>query len=125
MRLRIFLFLSLISISLIGIALAEDQERSQRLAREIRCVACENEPVSQSAAPIAEDMRDRIDQMISEGATDQEIRDWFATRYGEYALFRPSRTSPMGVILWGTPFILLACGALIVAYLKFSRKNHA
>lgn len=104
-------------------AQADDQERSQRLAREIRCVACENEPVSQSSAPIAEDMRKRIDQMIAQGATDQEIRDWFATRYGEYALFRPSSNSPIGIILWAMPFLLLAGGAWIVYLLKSAPKG--
>lgn len=104
---------------------ADDRERSQRLAREIRCVACENEPVSQSSAPIADDMRKRIDDMIAQGATDQEIRDWFATRYGEYALFRPSSTTPIGIILWATPFILLAGGVLIVYLLKSAPKENS
>lgn len=105
--------------------MADEQERSQRLAREIRCVACENEPVSQSAAPIAEDMRERIDEMIAQGASDQEIRDWFATRYGEYALFRPSSSSPIGMILWATPFVLLACGAIIVYVLRATPKENS
>ena len=91
-----------------------DQElRAQALMREVRCVACENEPVSQSSAPIAEDMRTRIREMVAEGATDAEIRDWFVSRYGEFVLFRPPARDPASWLLWALPFILLAAGASI------------
>ena len=89
------------------------EARAQELMREIRCVACENEPVSQSAAPIAEDMRERIREMISEGSTDQQARDWFASRYGEFVLFRPKGRGLSGLVLWGGPFLLLLAGGLI------------
>ncbi|MEL6257655.1 MAG: cytochrome c-type biogenesis protein CcmH, partial [Pseudomonadota bacterium] len=53
---------------------ADQEARALALMREIRCVACENEPVSQSAAPIAEDMRARIRELVADGKTDAEIR---------------------------------------------------
>ena len=90
-----------------------EEARAQALMRELRCVACENEPVSQSAAPIAEDMRTRIREMVGEGATDQEVRDWFENRYGEFVLFRPKGNNLSGVLLWAGPFLLLAIGGLI------------
>ena len=68
-----------------------EEARAQALMRELRCVACENEPISQSSAAIAEDMRSRVRAMVSEGASDDEVRDWFESRYGEFVLFPPSR----------------------------------
>lgn len=88
------------------------EARAQALMREIRCVACENEPVSQSTAPIAEDMRRQIREMVAEGATDAQIRDWFESRYGEFVLFRPPVRGVGGVLLWTLPFALLAAGAV-------------
>ena len=99
-----------------------EEARAQELMREIRCVACENEPVSQSAAPIAEDMRERIREMISEGSTDQQVRDWFESRYGEFVLFRPKGNSLSGALLWIGPFALLAIGGLI-GFLTARRKR--
>ncbi|MEZ5945932.1 MAG: cytochrome c-type biogenesis protein [Hyphomonas sp.] len=90
-----------------------EEARAQALMREVRCVACENEPVSQSAAPIAEDMRARIREMILEGSSDQEVRDWFESRYGEFVLFRPKGQGLSGFLLWGGPFLLLLAGLLI------------
>ncbi len=91
------------------------EARAQTLMREIRCVACENEPISQSATPIAEDMRDRVRQLISNGASDDDVRDWFVDRYGEFVLFRPSGGGLGGFILWGAPFLIVALGAAAVA----------
>lgn len=98
-----------------------EEARAQALMREIRCVACENEPVSQSSAPIAGDMRVQIRELIAEGASDTEVRSWFVSRYGEFVLFRPPSGGPAGWLLWGLPFALLAAGVAIG--LTFARKG--
>lgn len=96
------------------------EARAQSLMREIRCVACENEPVSQSSAAIAEDMRIRIREMVEDGASDTQVRDWFVSRYGEFVLFRPPARDFSGWLLWGLPFVLLAAGG--TAGLLMARK---
>lgn len=88
----------------------KEEARAQDLMREIRCVACENEPVSQSGSDIARDMRARIRTLVAEGKTDEEIRDWFVARYGEFVLFRPDSDGVTGKLLWGLPFALLLVG---------------
>lgn len=100
-----------------------EELRAQALMREVRCVACENEPVSQSSAPIAEDMRTRIREMVAEGATDTEIRDWFVSRYGEFVLFRPPARDPASWLLWTLPFILLGAGVAVGVVLATNAKR--
>lgn len=120
----------LISLVLAGFAVAEDvaldnsqqEARAQSLMRELRCVACENEPISQSAAPIAEDMRARVRVMIEDGASDEEVRGWFEDRYGEFVLFRPRADGVAGWLLWGGPFLLLLFGAFIGIAIARSRR---
>tara|TARA_R100001126_G_scaffold73428_1_gene43016 strand:+ start:103 stop:519 length:417 start_codon:yes stop_codon:yes gene_type:complete len=123
----------LLSLVLAGFAAAEDvalenpqqEARAQSLMRELRCVACENEPISQSAAPIAEDMRARVRVMIEDGASDDEVRGWFEDRYGEFVLFRPKTDGVAGWLLWGGPFLLLLVGALIGIRIARARKAPA
>ncbi len=95
----------------------EAEARAQSLMREIRCVACENEPVSQSSAPIAEDMRVRIRELVASGASDTEVRDWFVSRYGDFVLFRPPARDFSGWLLWGLPFLLLVLGGATALFL--------
>ena len=98
-----------------------EEARAQDLMREIRCVACENEPISNSGSDIAADMRDRVREMVADGESDREIRDWFAERYGEFVLFRPSSRGVGGALLWAAPFLLLLAGAAFVYFRKRGR----
>ena len=99
----------------------ELEARAQVLMDEIRCVACENEPISQSGAEIAGDMRQRVRVMVEAGQSDQAIRVWFADRYGEFVLFRPRPTGISGLLLWGLPFGALLVGGLGLALLFWRR----
>lgn len=118
--------LSLI-IALQGTQPLEDpkqEARAQDLMREIRCVACENEPVSQSGADIARDMRARIRTLVAEGKSDEEVRAWFVERYGEFVLFRPDAEGVSGKLLWGLPFgVLLIGGAALFLRKRPGRKK--
>ncbi|MEE9380172.1 MAG: cytochrome c-type biogenesis protein [Hyphomonadaceae bacterium] len=108
-------FLAPLLLALVGpLADPAEEARAQDLMREIRCVACENEPISQSSADIASDMRDKVRELIEDGASDAEVRAWFSDRYGEFVLFRPSGKGIGGSILWLTPFALLLIGGGLV-----------
>jgi cytochrome c-type biogenesis protein CcmH len=87
------------------------EARAQSLAREIRCVVCENEPVALSSADIAVDMRQAIRERVNAGDTDAQVRRFFADRYGDFVLLRP-RLGLDTLALWGAPFALLVMGGL-------------
>lgn len=86
---------------------ARAEARAQSLMREIRCIVCENEPVSNSASDPARDMRREIREQVMKGETDAHIREFFARGYGQFVLFRPSANGA-GLMIWLFPFSLLA-----------------
>lgn len=89
------------------------EARARSLDAEIRCVQCENEPIAQSTADIAVDMRRLVRERIAAGDSDAEIRDFFRARYGDFVLFRPPWDARTWM-LWGAPFLLLAIGLAAV-----------
>ncbi len=89
------------------------EARAQSLDREIRCVQCQNEPIAQSTADIAADMRALVRERIAAGDSDAEIRAFFRERYGDFVLFRPPMDGRTW-LLWAAPFILLAGGLAAV-----------
>lgn len=94
------------------------EARARALEAEIRCVVCENEPISQSTADIATDMRRLIRERIAAGESDGEIRAFFRERYGEFLLLRPG-TDPGLWLLWAAPLLLLlGAGAAALALRK-------
>lgn len=92
------------------------EARLKALAVELRCLVCQNQTLADSNAPLAEDLRREVREMIAKNMSDQEIIDFLVERYGDFVLYRP----PLRVtttLLWIGPFLLLAIGgaALILA----------
>lgn len=100
---------------------ARAEARAQALMREIRCVVCENEPVSQSTAEIAVDMRRAIRRQIDSGASDEDVRSFFTERYGQFVLFRPPMTGA-GLLLWAFPALLLLGMGGLIGFRAFRRR---
>jgi cytochrome c-type biogenesis protein CcmH len=90
------------------------EARAQSLEMEIRCVQCQNEPIAQSTADIAADMRNLVRERVAAGASDDQIRAFFRQRYGDYVLFRPPWDARTWA-LWASPFVLAALGLLAFA----------
>lgn len=102
---------------------AGKEARAQMLMRELRCVVCENEPISQSTADIAVDMRRVVRTQIDKGATDTEVRQYFVDRYGQFVSFRPPMDG-WGMALWAFPFLLLfGVGGLVGFRTMSARKR--
>jgi cytochrome c-type biogenesis protein CcmH len=86
--------------------------RYRALTREIRCPLCLNESIAESKSDVAKDLRREVRRMISEGASDDEIRTALAARYGEFILYDP-RLSQTTLALWAGPFLFLVVGAFV------------
>jgi cytochrome c-type biogenesis protein CcmH len=57
---------------------------------------------------------DKVRELVAAGKTDQEIRDFFTSRYGEWALLDPP-ASGMNVLVWMLPLALLVGGGFAIA----------
>lgn len=94
------------------------EARARGLDDEIRCVKCQSEAVGSSNAAWAQQARRAIREQIAAGATDQQVKDWFVARYGEFVLMEPAR-SGSNLLLWGAgPVMLLLAGGLGLAYIR-------
>lgn len=97
-----------------------DQERAAELASSIACPFCDGQPVSESNAPIAEQIRTQIKQQVDDGLTDKEIRQFYVDSYGEWVDLTPSRSGLTGVV-WIAPFLVIggAVGAMALAFARW------
>jgi cytochrome c-type biogenesis protein CcmH len=100
------------------------EARAQALDREIRCVQCQNEPIAQSTADIAGDMRALVRERIAAGDSDAEIRAFFRDRYGDFVLFRPPWDARTWA-LWAAPILLFGVGLAAVTATRRRRVDIA
>ena len=90
----------------------EIEARLRHLSKELRCVVCQNEALSDSPADLAESMRQEIRDLMRAGKSDQEVVDFLTARYGDFVLFRPP-FKPLTYLLWIGPFVFLGLGVWI------------
>jgi cytochrome c-type biogenesis protein CcmH len=92
---------------------ADEARRFHALATELRCVMCQNQSLADSNAQIAADLRREVVELMREGHTDAEIREFLVARYGEFVLYRP-RLGASTWLLWFGPLLVLAAGAIVL-----------
>ena len=95
---------------------AEDpalETRMTAIAKELRCLVCQNETIAESQADLAVDLRAQIREQLQAGQTPQQIRDYMVARYGEFVLYRPP-FSIKTLLLWVGPFVLLVLGFFVL-----------
>jgi len=100
----------------------EQARRYQELLRELRCTVCQNESLAESKAELAKDMRLRIHQMMLEGQTDAQIKEFLVSRYGDFVLYAPP-FQPNTWVLWLGPgvVLLIGLGAMLMVLRKRAR----
>jgi len=99
------------------------ETRFQALSRELRCTVCQNQSLADSDAPLAQDLRRELYEMIRDGRADMEIRQFMVDRYGEFVLYRPPIASHT-LLLWAGPFIMLLIG-IAVGLVTIKRRRKA
>lgn len=101
------------------------RERFSNLADELRCPKCQNETIAESGAPISNDMRERVRQLLREGHSDEEILEAMVARFGDFVRYRPE-FSPRTWILWLGPFVAIVFGvAIVVVFTIRTRRRTA
>ena len=101
-----------------------ERQRYQSFIDEMRCPKCQNQNLSGSDSPIAEDLRRELYAMIQDGRSDKEIVDFMVERYGDYILYRP-RLTPATVMLWVGPAVLFLAGLIILIVIVRQRRRGA
>ena len=102
----IFISLNAFSDTLYNFTEESQEIRFNNLIKDIRCPKCTSGSLSSSNAPISEDLKLKIVDMIKENKTDQEIKEYVASRFGKESLYEPDFNKST-YFLWFSPFIFL------------------
>lgn len=84
-----------------------------RIARNLYCPVCENTPLDVCPTEACRQWRELIRQQLSDGWSEDRIRQYFVEQYGARVLSEPPRTGLNWLIYILPPLIILA-GAFIL-----------
>lgn len=99
---------------------AAEEQRFHDLAAQLRCVMCQNQSLADSNAQIARDLRHEVLDLMRQGKSDREIKDFLVARYGEFVLYKPDFDARTW-LLWLGPGILLVIGAVVLVWVVRKR----
>lgn len=122
---RLAVALALVSLMLAAVAApagwggrpgeAEVERRADAIAAGLRCPVCQNLSVKESPSEVAASFRARIRELVRTGKSDEEVRDFFVARYGEWILLSPpKRGIALGV--WLAPLVLVLGGLALAVF---------
>jgi cytochrome c-type biogenesis protein CcmH len=82
---------------------------------------CSGESVAASNAPASQEIRRQIAEQVQQGKTDEEIRSFYAAKYGQGILLTPS-ASGVNALVWILPIVAFAIGiaALVIVFRRWS-----
>lgn len=100
----------------------ELEARLNHLAKDLRCLVCQNETLADSRADLALDLRREIRDKMRQGMTDQQITVYLTQRYGDFVLYRPPVKSTTW-LLWFGPFLLLMAAIAGLTYFLKQRRR--
>ena len=102
---------------------AAQEARFHKLATELRCVMCQNQSLADSNAQIAQDLRREVLDLMNQGKSDAQVKQFLVQRYGEFVLYKP-QVSAGTWLLWFGPALLLLAGIGTVFYLVRKRSGN-
>ena len=113
----IFLSMNIFSDMVYKFDNQEDELRFNNLIKEIRCPKCTSGSLSSSNAPISEDLKLKIVEMIKDGKSDSDIKEYVSDRFGKESLYDPE-FSQQTFILWFGPLIFIVIAFIIFFFRK-------
>ncbi|MBV6520447.1 MAG: hypothetical protein MNPFHGCM_00561 [Gemmatimonadaceae bacterium] len=108
--------LALAGSSLGGQTSANDsvlEARTRAISSLLRCPVCQGESIQDSPSELSAQMRDVVRDQLRAGRTDEEVKQYFVDRYGEWILLEPK---PRGanLLLYFAPVLLVGAGFVVV-----------
>ncbi len=97
-----------------------NEEALQQAAREIydliMCPLCAGQTIAQSNNETSAQMRDLVLKKLRQGETQEEILQYFESRYGERIMAKPNKKG-FNLILWVLPFLLVVFAGISIYFL--------
>ena len=84
-----------------------------RVAKQLYCPVCENTPLDVCPTQACEEWRELIRLKLSEGWSDDQIKDYFALQYGDRVLAEPPRKG-LNWLVYILPIVFFAGGVVIL-----------
>ena len=118
---RIFKITLIILLLIPNLLFADNQLERNKITKNLRCLICQGQSVYDSDSDFANSMKILVDKKLEEGLSEEQIYEYFKTKYGEWILYDPGLNKNT-YILWLLPLLIFLIGGAII-YKSFKLKK--
>ena len=108
---RFFLFI--IIFSSLSSLNAEENDKRNKITKNLRCLICQGQSVYDSDTEFANSLKIVVDKKLDEGLSEDQIYEYFKIKYGEWILYDPGLNKNT-YILWLLPILIFLIGGAII-----------
>ena len=106
-------FLIIILFSPLSSLKAEENDKRNIITKNLRCLICQGQSVYDSDSEFANSLKILVEKKLEEGLSENQIYEYFKTKYGEWILYDPSLNKNT-YILWLLPILIFLIGGAII-----------
>jgi cytochrome c-type biogenesis protein CcmH len=99
-------------------------QRVHDVASQLKCLVCQGESVADSPATLSLQMRGVIRQQLQAGKSEQEVIQYFVSRYGDRILLSPPLQG-LTLLAWFVPIALMIGGLILVFFVLRSWQSQS
>tara|TARA_B100001996_G_C18647321_1_gene587938 strand:+ start:1038 stop:1409 length:372 start_codon:yes stop_codon:yes gene_type:complete len=115
---KLILILIFYSLFVLSNAQSSEEELTNKISKNIRCLICQGQSVYDSQSDFAVSMRLVIRQKIQDGSSEDEIYEYLKAQYGDWISYNPE-FNKYTFFLWSIPiFVFIVGGYLIFRKMK-------
>ena len=92
---------------------AQDTNLQSKITKNLRCLICQGQSIYDSDSEFANSLKIMVDKKLQEGLSEDQIYEYFKTKYGEWILYDPGLNKNT-YILWLLPLLIFLIGGAII-----------
>ena len=101
---------------------AEENDKRNKITKNLRCLICQGQSVYDSDSEFANSIKIIINKKLDEGQNENQIYDFLESKYGEWILYDP-KFGKSTYFLWLLPILIFLIGGAILLKLFIIKKN--
>ena len=86
---------------------------TKSVASQLRCPVCQGLSIQDSPSELSQQMRTVVKEQLATGKSEQQVKDYFISKYGEWILLEP-QAHGFNMLVYALPALLVIGGAIFL-----------
>ena len=115
--------LILFFINLISSWSYSNENLSNKIYKNLRCLVCQGQSIAASNSEFALTVKSVVNYKLKDGLSEKEVYEFLADKYGDWILYNPPLKEE-SYLLWLFPYVFFIIGAIVIFFLIKKSLKH-